>query len=139
MAQLERIGSVVGRTKEWIHIREINKSNSDIIFGYAGVAQTVEQLIRNEKVEGSIPFTGTSTQAGLQAECLQTRFSYLRHVPVVYSYLSNVTALSTPARLVASCPAKSSRPPRKIWTPIVIKINAKRRVSTFVPTVPRKR
>ena len=25
----------------------------------AGVAQSVEQLIRNEKVEGSIPFTGT--------------------------------------------------------------------------------
>ncbi|SBP89195.1 hypothetical protein THIARS_70815 [Thiomonas delicata] len=26
----------------------------------AGVAQLVEQLIRNEKVEGSIPFTGTT-------------------------------------------------------------------------------
>ncbi len=26
----------------------------------AGVAQLVEQLIRNEKVEGSIPFTGTN-------------------------------------------------------------------------------
>lgn len=26
----------------------------------AGVAQSVEQLIRNEKVEGSIPFTGTN-------------------------------------------------------------------------------
>jgi hypothetical protein len=25
----------------------------------AGVAQLVEQLIRNEKVEGSIPFSGT--------------------------------------------------------------------------------
>ncbi len=25
----------------------------------AGVAQSVEQLIRNEKVEGSIPFSGT--------------------------------------------------------------------------------
>lgn len=25
----------------------------------AGVAQSVEQFIRNEKVEGSIPFTGT--------------------------------------------------------------------------------
>ena len=40
------------------------KTKSDIIFGYAGVAQTVEQLIRNEKVEGSIPFTGTSIHAG---------------------------------------------------------------------------
>ena len=28
--------------------------------GFAGVAQSVEQLIRNEKVEGSIPFTGTN-------------------------------------------------------------------------------
>ena len=27
--------------------------------GFAGVAQLVEQLIRNEKVEGSTPFTGT--------------------------------------------------------------------------------
>jgi hypothetical protein len=26
----------------------------------AGVAQSVEQLIRNEKVEGSIPFSGTN-------------------------------------------------------------------------------
>jgi hypothetical protein len=26
---------------------------------HAGVAQLVEQLIRNEKVEGSIPFSGT--------------------------------------------------------------------------------
>ena len=26
---------------------------------YAGVAQLVEQLIRNEKVEGSTPFSGT--------------------------------------------------------------------------------
>jgi hypothetical protein len=26
----------------------------------AGVAQLVEQLIRNEKVEGSIPFSGTN-------------------------------------------------------------------------------
>ncbi len=29
---------------------------------HAGVAQLVEQLIRNEKVEGSTPFSGTSTQ-----------------------------------------------------------------------------
>ena len=35
-------------------------ASSDIIFGLADVAQTVEQLIRNEKVEGSIPFIGTS-------------------------------------------------------------------------------
>ena len=27
--------------------------------GFAGVAKLVEQLIRNEKVEGSTPFTGT--------------------------------------------------------------------------------
>ena len=27
---------------------------------FAGVAQSVEQLIRNEKVEGSIPFSGTN-------------------------------------------------------------------------------
>ena len=29
---------------------------------HAGVAQLVEQLIRNEKVEGSTPFSGTRTQ-----------------------------------------------------------------------------
>ena len=29
---------------------------------HAGVAQLVEQLIRNEKVEGSTPFSGTKTQ-----------------------------------------------------------------------------
>ena len=29
----------------------------------AGVAQSVEQLIRNEKVEGSIPFTGTTPES----------------------------------------------------------------------------
>ena len=28
-------------------------------YGIAGVAQLVEQRIRNAKVEGSIPFTGT--------------------------------------------------------------------------------
>ena len=31
----------------------------------AGVAQLVEQLIRNEKVEGSIPFTGTKNSQHL--------------------------------------------------------------------------
>lgn len=31
------------------------------VWFHAGVAQSVEQLIRNEKVEGSIPFTGTRT------------------------------------------------------------------------------
>lgn len=35
------------------------KSRARISF-FAGVAQSVEQFIRNEKVEGSIPFTGTS-------------------------------------------------------------------------------
>ena len=29
-------------------------------YGIAGVAQLVEQRIRNAKVEGSIPFTGTT-------------------------------------------------------------------------------
>gem|GEM_PF-169595 len=37
----------------------------------ADVAQTVEQLIRNEKVEGSIPFIGTKLHVGLVA--LSTR------------------------------------------------------------------
>ena len=32
---------------------------SDIIFDHADVAQLVEQLIRNEKVDSSIPFIGT--------------------------------------------------------------------------------
>ena len=32
---------------------------------FAGVAQLVEQLIRNEKVEGSTPFTGTKKINGL--------------------------------------------------------------------------
>ena len=36
------------------------KVGSDIIFfGSADVAQLVEQLIRNEKVDSSIPFIGT--------------------------------------------------------------------------------
>ena len=33
-------------------------------FKCAGVAQLVEQLTCNEKVEGSIPFTGTNKYAG---------------------------------------------------------------------------
>ena len=34
-------------------------ASSDIIFDQAGVAQLVEQLIRNEKVDSSIPSIGT--------------------------------------------------------------------------------
>ena len=37
---------------------------SDIIFDHADVAQLVEQLIRNEKVDSSIPSIGTSNDAG---------------------------------------------------------------------------
>src|SRR3982750_2153257 len=36
-----------------------------IIAGFAGVAQSVEQLIRNEKVGGSIPLSGTKCAKGL--------------------------------------------------------------------------
>ena len=39
-------------------------ASSDIIFDQAGVAQLVEQLIRNEKVDSSIPFIGTSNNVG---------------------------------------------------------------------------
>ena len=46
----------------------------------AGVAQLVEQLIRNEKVEGSIPFTGTmnsvhSAQPSRWAFCYPAHWS----------------------------------------------------------------
>ena len=43
---------------------------SDIIFGCADVAQTVEQLIRNEKVEGSIPFIGTTSVKSNSFDCI---------------------------------------------------------------------
>ena len=34
--------------------------NTDQLRVYAGIAQSVEQLIRNEKVGGSIPLSGTN-------------------------------------------------------------------------------
>ena len=37
----------------------------------AGVAQSVEQLIRNEKVEGSIPFSGTNKINNLASDALR--------------------------------------------------------------------
>ena len=40
------------------------QNNHARIFFLAGVAQSVEQFIRNEKVEGSIPFTGTNHLLG---------------------------------------------------------------------------
>lgn len=40
-------------------MRQKPKVGSDIIFFSADVAQLVEQLIRNEKVDSSIPFIGT--------------------------------------------------------------------------------
>jgi hypothetical protein len=36
-----------------------------IIVSFAGVAQSVEQLIRNEKVGGSIPLSGTTINRSL--------------------------------------------------------------------------
>ena len=39
-------------------------------FFYADVAQLVEQLIRNEKVDSSIPFIGTKDQKGRKQNML---------------------------------------------------------------------
>ena len=58
----------------------------------AGVAQLVEQRIRNAKVEGSIPFTGTNKYLG---SCLDSKKCFLSYF-ISDRRLSFVTKLRTP-------------------------------------------
>jgi len=59
-------------------IRKPKVSSDIIFFGSADVAQLVEQLIRNEKVDSSIPFIGTKRNKGSFQQCLF--YSYFRWI-----------------------------------------------------------
>ena len=66
---------------------------------FAGVAQSVEQLTRNEKVGGSIPLSGTIKRKGLVAfgaalvSLESPPRAYLVHCPVCFAILLFVMAL----------------------------------------------
>ena len=61
---------------------------SDIIFDHADVAQLVEQLIRNEKVDSSIPFIGTKNS---YADLLRKSFFYPKYPPINSAHSSALT------------------------------------------------
>ena len=73
-----RLGSRRESTKSNQKVEEVKRLNAD-------VAQLVEQLIRNEKVEGSTPFSGTKIQLLNQVvsrkreTALVAVFSFRRH------------------------------------------------------------
>ena len=48
---------------------------------YAGVAQMVEQLIRNQQACGSIPHVGSMKKTGIQAHMLESLFFVVRTNP----------------------------------------------------------
>ncbi len=63
-----------------------------IIAGLADVAQLVEQLIRNEKVEGSTPFIGTRIYAALQ--WFAKPLYFLRLYTARYPFFRKLSALA---------------------------------------------
>ena len=89
--------------------RAIRTSCSAKLLRFAGVAQLVEQLIRNEKVEGSTPFSGTrDMKVGRSASA--NLFSFCTH--------ANVQPGSGPDHrrrtFSLRCPAQAESP-RKVW------------------------
>ncbi len=67
----------------------------------AGVAQSVEQLIRNEKVEGSIPFSGTNQIKHLASDALRGFVVFGIHVAKCAGFLQEAQAMHHQPRLPA--------------------------------------
>jgi hypothetical protein len=77
----------------------------------AGLAQTVEQLICNQKVAGSIPATGANDFNGLWSALLQTRRQFAANVERGAGQPGLHVTINMPAGFVPAAPARDVRPP----------------------------